>query len=118
MEDLIVTPPITSSAATSAYQPGDDSLSPPAGDSADADAAAAIQRQSADIVTSVLACLKELHTDGLSWREEAKAALAGVGGGTGGGASSMRMAAAAGGSAEAIAALLARGIVRAVQVGG
>ncbi|CAN0338720.1 unnamed protein product [Pylaiella littoralis] len=116
VEDLIVTPPLSSSSAMSPYEPGDDALPSPAGDGADgAAAAAAIQQQSADVVARVLACLKGLHADGLSWLEEARAALAGVGGGGGGGAASMRTAAAAGGSAEAIAGLLARGILRAVQ---
>ena len=116
MEGLIQAPP--SPSATAPYKPGDDSLASPVDDDDGDDddgraAAAAVQQQNAAAVADTLACLQELRDEAASWVRESKAVLAGVEG-MGDGAA----AAGGSGSSQAIEALLARDVLRAVQVRG
>ncbi|CAN0104014.1 unnamed protein product [Ectocarpus sp. 6 AP-2014] len=115
-ETLVQTPPPPSFSATAPYKPGDDALpvgDDPASDGASA-AAAVNQRQSAAVFADVLAGLQELRGEASSWLMEARGLLAGAGGGgkAGGGAA----VAMTDGSAKAVEALLARDVVRAMQL--
>lgn len=93
--------------------PVDDDDGDDDGDNDDDGATAAVQQQNAPVVVDTLACLEELRDGAASWVREAKAVLAGVEG-KGDGAA----AAGGSGSAEAIEALLAQDVIRAVQVRG